>query len=287
MSNRFFFGLSIFIALLLHVAVFIYLPENTPALSPGAREKGIGGLKIGFIGSSAGNGLPIANPISTPISTNVQQEITPNPVNPINEISLPKVISTESASPAIIHSSIAKKSPPVKAKPIVQTKKKKTTKPVKKQPKNQKNPETTLDSSLNQDLANTTSAKKNALKGTGQGRGKQGSSVSGKGNSNEGGGKKGSIQSYNDIILAWLEKHKRYPRMARRRNQQGTAILYFKINRKGRVLNHKIRNSSGHSALDKEVTAMLYRASPLPPAPYNITGKTMEFTLPVAFNINH
>jgi|GEM_PF-369080 len=126
----------------------------------------------------------------------------------------------------------------------------------------------------------------NENKGKGTGTGHSGTNIAGQGNSTQGGFSKGQLNSYHSKILAWLEKHKRYPRMAKRRRQQGTAIIYFKIDRNGHVLRHKIRKSSGHTALDREVTAMLKRANPLPTAPKQLVGHSLEFTLPVAFNIN-
>lgn len=121
--------------------------------------------------------------------------------------------------------------------------------------------------------------------GLGTGKGNKGSNIPGAGNSPQGGGQQGELDAYHSAIMAWLEKHKRYPRMAKRRHQQGTAIVYFKIDRSGKVLTHNIRKGSGHRALDREVLAMLKRANPLPPAPSQLAGTTLEFTLPVAFNI--
>jgi len=84
-------------------------------------------------------------------------------------------------------------------------------------------------------------------------------------------------------LLAWLEHYKEYPRRARLRRQQGTALLYFIIDRTGRVLNYRLHQSSGHRILDNEVLSMIQRAQPLPPIPDKIDREQLELIVPVQF----
>jgi protein TonB len=91
------------------------------------------------------------------------------------------------------------------------------------------------------------------------------------------------MADYQFLLQAWLERHKRYPRRAERRNLQGTAKLRFTIDRAGNVLSYRIQESSGHAVLDEEVEAMIRRAAPLPPAPPDMQSARLEFVVPVQF----
>lgn len=91
--------------------------------------------------------------------------------------------------------------------------------------------------------------------------------------------------SFEALLLAHLEKHKRYPPEARMRRQQGVSYLYFVMDRQGRVLNHKLQRSSGSSFLDDEVLALIQRAQPLPPIPADRPEDQLEFIVPIQFSI--
>lgn len=98
-------------------------------------------------------------------------------------------------------------------------------------------------------------------------------------------GRPGADADYFAVILAWLEKHKEYPRQSQLRRQQGTAVLHFELDREGRVLSYRIRTSSGFPELDREVEAMLKRAEPLPPMPAEMTQARLELQVPVQFRL--
>jgi protein TonB len=65
--------------------------------------------------------------------------------------------------------------------------------------------------------------------------------------------------------------------------QQGTVRVSFTIDRNGRVLSHRIVASSGHTALDREVSAMLRRASPFPRIPSGFGQSRLSVTVPIRF----
>lgn len=98
-----------------------------------------------------------------------------------------------------------------------------------------------------------------------------------------GGGLLGDTQDYTATLLAWLEQHKEYPRMARNRRQQGTVMLYFVLDRQGRVTASRIEQSSGYQTLDAEALKMLERAQPLPAIPDAMPNETLELVVPVQF----
>jgi protein TonB len=100
-----------------------------------------------------------------------------------------------------------------------------------------------------------------------------------------GGGEAGISPDYLDVLRAWLERHKEYPRQAQLRRQEGTALLRFVIDRDGQVLSYQIERSSGHASLDAAVEAMLERARPLPAMPSDMAQARLELSLPVTFEL--
>ncbi len=91
--------------------------------------------------------------------------------------------------------------------------------------------------------------------------------------------------NWQGLLLAHLERHKNYPRAARKRLQQGTSLLRFRMDRSGRVLSYALAKSSGYEALDAEVLAMIERAQPLPPLPAEISDAVVEIVVPVQFTL--
>ena len=89
--------------------------------------------------------------------------------------------------------------------------------------------------------------------------------------------------NWQGLLLAHLERHKNYPRAARKRQEQGTSLLRFRMDRSGRVLSYALAGSSGYEALDAEVLAMIERAQPLPPLPAEVTEAVVEIVVPVQF----
>ncbi len=100
---------------------------------------------------------------------------------------------------------------------------------------------------------------------------------------NEGGGVPLTEKNYMSTLQVWLERHKKYPYQARRANIEGTVILYFEIDREGKVLESYIQQSSGYSLLDDAVLDMLRRAQPLPAMPDDMNQKNLVLILPVQF----
>jgi protein TonB len=86
--------------------------------------------------------------------------------------------------------------------------------------------------------------------------------------------------NYGRALGAWLDRHKRYPDRARRKQQEGVVTLEFAVDTSGRVLRHRILESSGYTLLDAEVEALIVRASPLPPPP---GGGAQTYVVPIVF----
>jgi protein TonB len=91
--------------------------------------------------------------------------------------------------------------------------------------------------------------------------------------------------NYVNMLRYWLERHKTYPKDARRHRMQGIVHLYFRVTRDGRVLRHEIRKTSGHPLLDGEAEAMLARAQPLPEFTDDMSGGYLDVVVPVLFSL--
>lgn len=129
------------------------------------------------------------------------------------------------------------------------------------------------------------------MESSGQGRvsGKSGGGSGPSGNRNRhahaSGADTQALANYHGTLVAWLNRHKRYPSRARRLRQEGTVRVSFTIDRNGRVLSHRIVTSSGHALLDQEIQAMLKRASPVPALPSSIHESRLTITVPIRFSL--
>jgi protein TonB len=93
------------------------------------------------------------------------------------------------------------------------------------------------------------------------------------------------VQTWQQLLLAHIERQKRYPSLARRRRQEGVTYLRFVMDREGQVLSARIERSSGYAILDEETMALIERAAPLPAPPPEVSGKQIELIVPVQFFI--
>ncbi len=121
------------------------------------------------------------------------------------------------------------------------------------------------------------------VSGTGGKAGTQVSPEAGSADASSGGGMPGATANYMALLRAWFERHKEYPRRAQMRGQEGTALLYFVMDRDGRVIEFRLQQSSGHDLLDREVAAMIERAQPLPKMPDEMRQTRLKLVVPVQF----
>lgn len=91
------------------------------------------------------------------------------------------------------------------------------------------------------------------------------------------------LPTWQGALLSHLEKHKRYPRSAQTRRQQGVCYVAFSIDRHGMVVARKLHKSSGYDSLDEETQNLLDRAQPLPPPPPEVAGDRIDLVVPVQF----
>jgi len=88
---------------------------------------------------------------------------------------------------------------------------------------------------------------------------------------------------YEQLLVAWLEKHKRYPRRAKRLRIEGQGLLRIRLDPTGQTESVKLEESTGNRLLDRATLDMAKRANPFPAMPENMTGLGREFIVPVAF----
>lgn len=90
-------------------------------------------------------------------------------------------------------------------------------------------------------------------------------------------------ESWENRLLAHLQRYKRYPASARALNQEDVIFVQFTIDRTGRVLSSRLKRSRGFAPLDQEVALLMRRASPLPAPPPTMGGTTIEMMVPIEF----
>jgi periplasmic protein TonB len=89
---------------------------------------------------------------------------------------------------------------------------------------------------------------------------------------------------YRAMLTNWLESHKRYPEEARQRGEEGRAVLRFRVDRNGRVLDYTVVSSTGYSDLDAGLGLMM-RGATLPPFPPNMTSPEIEVSVTIRFGL--
>jgi periplasmic protein TonB len=94
-----------------------------------------------------------------------------------------------------------------------------------------------------------------------------------------------AMTNFQRLLMARLDRAKRYPVSAQRRRAQGVAYLRFTMDRSGKVLAAQLERSSGHGDLDEEVLALIKRADPLPPIPPDLAQDRLELVVPVQFSL--
>jgi len=111
--------------------------------------------------------------------------------------------------------------------------------------------------------------------------------ANGSGNGNGNGGSQGAegSSSYRARILAWLERHKRYPARARAMGLEGRIVLRIELDRSGKVQSHSLESDGRYAVFTQEAESMLERAGSFPAVPPTIPGSTIEIVVPIDFRL--
>jgi protein TonB len=89
---------------------------------------------------------------------------------------------------------------------------------------------------------------------------------------------------YRSALAGWLESHKRYPESARQRGEQGRAVLRFRLDRSGRVIDYAVVSGTGYADLDATIEAMM-RGATMPSFPASMTEPQIEVTVAIHFGL--
>ena len=87
---------------------------------------------------------------------------------------------------------------------------------------------------------------------------------------------------YRALLGSWLESHKRYPEAARQRGEQGRAVLRFRVDRAGRILDYAVVSSTGFADLDAAVENMM-RGAIMPPFPPSMQQPEITVSVTIHF----
>lgn len=85
-------------------------------------------------------------------------------------------------------------------------------------------------------------------------------------------------------MSAWLQRNHRYPDAARSRNEQGTVLVRFTVNRGGQVVSVTLVQGSGSDTLDEAALAML-RGGTVPAFPSDMPQAQQTVTVPVRYRL--
>jgi protein TonB len=282
------FGIAVLIHAALAAAVFWVPPP------PGATASGLGGIEVslGPVGGAPGSvAAPVATAMEVPDATVPEVPIVEAPDIPLE--TMPEDVPVEAAQPVEQETAVpietaaepavddVPPSPPeqvVEAMPVPP--------PPAAPPTAEALPEPTAPPPDTADIESppdqVAALAVPSVAGSGGRSGSQDSPEAGSANDVSGGGSPGDITDYMSYLLAWLQKHKEYPKEAQRLHQEGMVLLYVEMDHEGRVYNYRIHQSSGHGPLDDEVLALILRAEPLPPPP-EVEGERIKLLVPVEF----
>lgn len=258
----------------------------TPAES-GSVNLGVGGTEISFgmAGGAPGTAEVVPPPAETVEPQETQAETPPEtapepPVETAEAVDIPEVEAVEPIAAEVVP--VKKVTPPLEKATV----RKKPTPPKEIQPPApvaEPAPRTAPVSETTEVASKSDTAP--SVAGSSGQSGTQKSANVGNAADTSSGGRPGSADSYYALLQAWLEKHKEYPSSARRRRNEGVAVLTFTMDKNGAVRNARVTKTSGFDLLDAEVIAMIKRATPLPPFPNDFTDQQMTVSVPVQFRI--
>jgi len=91
-------------------------------------------------------------------------------------------------------------------------------------------------------------------------------------------------EQYLKAVISELEKHKRYPPIARRLGIEGTVTVEFSINKDGKLKYVRIASSSGSSILDS-AAKKLVKSCHFPPLPPDFDHDSFKVKIPIHYKL--
>jgi len=94
-----------------------------------------------------------------------------------------------------------------------------------------------------------------------------------------------SPHAYFDMVRLKIERHKKYPDVARIRQIEGRATVRFVIGPDGRVTTLKIIKSTRNTALDRAALDAIKKAAPFPKPPNHLFKGSILLEITIAFEL--
>ncbi|MFZ5584606.1 MAG: energy transducer TonB [Thermodesulfobacteriota bacterium] len=94
------------------------------------------------------------------------------------------------------------------------------------------------------------------------------------------------LEAYYEAVRLRIEREKRYPPQARRRQIEGRVTLDFSLGAKGDLQACRVAKSSGNPDLDRAAQEAVQRAAPFPPPPAGLGRGGLRLELTVAFELS-
>lgn len=93
-------------------------------------------------------------------------------------------------------------------------------------------------------------------------------------------------QTYLADLLAALSRHKRYPRSARLRRQQGRVVVGLVLQNDGTITQVKIARPSGHSVLNRAALRSVHSLARFKPFPPDVNRQVWRLSIPFQYSID-
>lgn len=94
-----------------------------------------------------------------------------------------------------------------------------------------------------------------------------------------------AIASWHQQVRLYLHRHKRYPRQALARRQEGVVTVRVVIDRRGKVMASTLVKSAGQETLDRAAIELLVIASPLPAPPNDVSDQELTLDIPIEYHL--
>lgn len=86
-------------------------------------------------------------------------------------------------------------------------------------------------------------------------------------------------------LQAEIERHKYYPRLSRRRGEEGRVVVELLIGRRGGFREIRVQHSSGNRRLDEAALKTLKKIDPAAPLPAELGRDSWRISVPMVFSL--
>ena len=87
-----------------------------------------------------------------------------------------------------------------------------------------------------------------------------------------------------ETLWAALERHKRYPSIARMNRWEGRVVVHVSVRQDGQLVDPEVEESSGYSVLDQAAVDVVQHASPLP-LKYALEQSPVFMSIPLTYQL--